>query len=1301
MAKREEHRMNKRSIWILVLTLSLVVTQAFVMFGNQDETSAKTGDTSIIIESTTPYKNVALNAAVKASGQCNDNELPEYAVDGRTDTKWCDNSNKPEKWLELDLGDEYKINQWVVKNACIGESGHCPFRNTNTFRLQKSVDGTKWEDVDVVTDNYQTIVKRYVPTFTSRYVRLFINKGGIKDNHARIYEFELYGTNLNEDPPYPEVDKEPIEYVDPFINTLGDNGESNPGATTPNGLVKLGPDSDGNAHSGYYYEDQHLEGFSHLRVDGVGCNGGGGNILLKPGIGEFTKDRSKYKERYDKNSETASPGYYSVRLNSGIEAELTVSPRVGMHRYTFPQTDDAHVVIDLGRSYATMLDADLKVENNNEISGMIKARNVCDKGHYTLYYSIQFDKDFNTYKTWENDEVDDEKDSRSGSKIGAWIKFNTQENEVIHAKVGISPISVEQAKYERDHEIADWDFDKQHNKTRDAWSQLLNKVEILDGNEEYKTIFYTAIYRSFLLPTNVTSSSGTYRAARDESTIRNTADTAPDFEYYSGWSTWDDFRKFSLISLLEPQKYENIARSLVDMYKTRGTYVQWGDGYWPSPTVRNEFNGALILDAYVKGLDDFDAEDALEGMSLDADNFPISGEQISGKLEKAYSAYFPMKMAYLIGDKATYDKYKLVASYKKLWNPDQKDNQGNIRGFFTPNAQTVTDVEKVNQYAYQGNLWTYRWFVPHDINGLAEISGGRKKMADDLKYFFDIDEYVAVNEPDLHAPYLFNYLGKPYLTQYYARQFTTEVVTQKYHNHGLYDYPIKSRVYRADPEGFLPSMDDDAGAMSSWFVYSAMGLFPSNPGDSHYLIGSPIFPEIRFHLDSGNTFTIKANGVSSDNRYIQRATLNGERFNNAWIDYSTIMGGGTLELEMGDTPNVEWAADLESAPPVLGEWDYEGLGVLTKQFIEMNEGDNDIIESLLSNLTSAKDAEEQGNIKVRNKQLHTFKDQVDTLVGKELTEEQATTLIRWVKTFLDSESHTPSQPILSFSFDGSGKTVKDDSPNGFDGELHGKASRVEDKFGQALRLDDGWVEVPSSSLLNGRDALTVSAWVKLDNPKDNQKMIAKTTTQDGYVLGVKDGKFEPEVWDSQGDRYTFKAGDIPANEWVHVALTRKQGGRMIGYINGEAVANIPAGSSKIKSNEVPLIIGSASWALGRFPVKGLMDEVRIFNDELTSEQIRTLYKMDYDEANSSSEMRTLIKKLFAKGEIENTSVAHSLDVHLTAVEHFEKQKTAQKVLKHMGSFKQLLDHQKENELISEKAYVVLKASTDNVIRKWQ
>ncbi|MEK3884850.1 GH92 family glycosyl hydrolase [Paenibacillus sp. PL2-23] len=869
-------------------------------------------------------RNVALNAIVTATGACNEKEMPQYAVDGDSTTKWCDNHlGTANKWLKLDLREEYVINQWVVENNCMAESNKCPYRNTTDFRLQKSDDGETWVDVDVVNDNVQTIVDRYVAPFTARYVR-FVSTKGAKDGHiVRLNELKLYGVEAGKYPAYPPTELEPVDYVDPFINTLGDNGQTNPGPRTPFGLIAPGPDSEGTtgrAFSGYYYQDPEIKGFSHVRFSGVGCSGSGGNILMMPQTGDFTYQSNQYKQPYDKDSEQATPGYYAVELGSGVGVELTTSDRVGFHRYTFPADAAARaVLLDLSTSYAGMNAASLKVAGSNVISGMIDSKNVCGHGNYRLYFSIQFDKDFVSATTWKDGNSGAVSD-REGVNIGAWVSFNAAAGDTIQAKIGLSPISVEQAAYERDHEIPDWSFDAQREKARALWSETLGKIEVKDSDEENKRIFYTQLYHAYQHPNNVTSSTGQFRAARKENELREASELGEDFEYYNGWSTWDDFRKYSLYSLLEPQRFENMAKSMIDVYETRGSYAQWGSGYWPSPTVRNEFNGAVILDAIAKGFDftDEQLKWALKGMAEDTDQYTVEAGKFNGGLEKAYSAYYPMKLAELMNDRYTYDKYKTIAmSYKSLWNPNQVDEQGVKQGFFTPAGSNVPSgsVTKVNEYAYQGNMWTYRWFVPHDVNGMAELMGGQREMAEDLQHFFAIDEYVAINEPDLHVPYLFNYLGMPYLTQYYAREFTTEPVIQRYHNHGLYEYPMLSRVYRADPEGYLSSMDDDAGAMSSWFVYSAMGLFPGNPGDPYYLIGSPIFEELTLHLDNGNSFTIKANGVSSENRFIQSAELNGETFDQAWIGYDMLMAGGELAFDMGPEPNVKWGASEEAAPP--------------------------------------------------------------------------------------------------------------------------------------------------------------------------------------------------------------------------------------------------------------------------------------------------------------------------------------------------------------------------------------------------
>jgi len=700
---------------------------------------------------------------------------------------------------------------------------------------------------------------------------------------------------------------DPLKYVDPFICTEGDNGQLYPGASYPFGMVQLSPETEGDSHVGYYYEDKFIEGFSHLRIPGGGSKGKGGGLLIKPGIRTFTSKISEFREKYIKSSEEASPGYYKVVLESGVQAELSVSEHVGFHRYTFPSESkkDRYIAIDLSHSYVGMLDAQLTVKSDREITGMIKSLHNGGGGYHKLYFAIIADIPFESFTSWKGNE-NGPTAVRQGNTIGVWLNFSPNESKVVQLKVGLSPVSEELALLEATTEIKGWNFDQTVKKTASAWRIMLSKMEVNGGSEEFKTLLYTHLYHSYLVPNNSTFS-GVYRAANQPDSLYYTKNTAPDFTYYSTWSIWDDFRKYSLISLMEPQIAKNIARSLVDYYKHR----RGGDSkYWPTPNIRMEFSGAVIMDAYNKGLGDFDTEAAFKGMKEDYEK--TDGKNVSDKLEKSYYAQFALEMARSLGKTNELKQLEYGAkAYQQMWCASQKDNQGNVRGFFTPDGKPVPDVEDFEKYVYEGNLWHYRWFVLHDVDGLINLRGGKDKLADDLEYFFEKDFYMQLNEPDIHAPFLFDYLGKPYLTQKWARTFTTKSVKQLYHNHGLFEKPVVSRIYRSDPKGYIESMDDDAGAMASWFVMSAMGLFPSDPTEPYYLIGSPIFPELILHLDNGNDFKIIARNVSEDNFYIQSAKLNGKGFNQPWIAYQTLMKGGILEFEMGDKPNKEWGSNAK------------------------------------------------------------------------------------------------------------------------------------------------------------------------------------------------------------------------------------------------------------------------------------------------------------------------------------------------------------------------------------------------------
>ncbi len=683
--------------------------------------------------------------------------------------------------------------------------------------------------------------------------------------------------------------------VDVFVGTQVDHGQLHPGAAAPFGLVQLGPDTEGGGHTGYNYSNDRLKGFSHTRVGGVGCGGAGETVRIKPSLGKQTRDTM------DKSTETGRPGYYGVTLASGIGAELTATTRVGFHRYTFPASDERiYLLIDPSKSLSRIKDSSWTVESPTLITGSVKAGNVCDHGYFKLYYAVRLDTPM----------TDSEADGK-----GVWCGFAApKQKTVLQLKVGLSPISVEQATIEVDKDVAGWDFEAVRKETDHAWEAMLGKVTlgtVPAEMEEYRDLLYTCLYRSYLYPNNVTSSVGEYRMAGDEGTVRDAGDTADDYVYYSGWSSWDDFRKYSLISLMEPPIAENIARSLTEWF-AGGHTPQWGSGYWPSATVRHEFIAAIVVDAFLKGLNDYDAEAAYEGLkSTMLGNDPV---------EKPYQYYLVMRMAEALGKDDEVAEYKEKAlGYRNYWCASQVDGEGNVRGFFTPDGKPVPqhEVNRTSAFFYQGNLWHYRYWVPHDMKGLAKLRGSQTQLADELDYYFVNYQHMPLNQPPLTYPFLFDYLGRPWRTQYWSRHFMTEPAIVINESRGWFKEPVVRRVYRKTPDGYMPTMDDDAGSMASQFVFSALGLYPACMGDPYYVIGSPLFPEAMLQLAGGKTFVIRANQTSLTNKYIQSATLNGKPFEKTWIAYETIRKGGVLEFEMGPAPNFKWASGSDAAPPSL------------------------------------------------------------------------------------------------------------------------------------------------------------------------------------------------------------------------------------------------------------------------------------------------------------------------------------------------------------------------------------------------
>lgn len=740
------------------------------------------------------------------------------------------------------------------------------------------------------------------------------------------------------------------KYVDPFVSTEVDYGQLFPGSVVPNGLVKLSPDTyphDTLDHAGYDYKKLQIQGFSHTRIEGVGGQGAGGDVLVTPTYVDYTARPNAITRamKYTKDDESAKPGYYSVALTpktgkddnvkdntemGKIKAELTSDTRTGYHRYTFPKAGNINILTDLNYTYHgtdirnATLDVLEESDKTTAIGGRFSGRNVSGNGKYTMYFYMETSKPANNVRTWNGNKLS-EKDSQQGNDLGAILNFNVEDNEEIELKVSISPISVEQAKTDMHYEINDWNFTSAYQRADQKWNDVLSKVRVensaqSDPTGELKKLFYTHLYHMFMTPINATSTSQTFRGT--DGNIHE----ANDYIHYDSWTLWDDYRKYPMIGLVMPDVYKDMVRSIADALDYG--IVTWSHDKQPVPNVRTEHAVALLADGVAKGFTDIDnLERAYEEAKKIAnkvvkDDVNYVPNRVDQTVEYAYDDWALSLIADALG-KEDEAKYFLNRSfnYKNLFKADA-DKLGdkdigllmpkNVDGSWVKNA----DPKKMNGGSgyslYQGSLWQYTWYDSNDVNGLMDLMGGKENMYSALTMLFgeqDPDNgkammHNAANEVELHAPYLFNFVGRPDRTQYWVRQ----IYTGETWNTGYASGAVKEKMYKLSPQGYLETMDDDAGTMAMMFVSAAMGIFPMTPGDSTFQIGTPFFDKISLDVGNGKTFTIEANNVSQDNFYIQSATLNGNKLNRTWVDYSEITRGGSLSFEMGNQPST-WAQD--------------------------------------------------------------------------------------------------------------------------------------------------------------------------------------------------------------------------------------------------------------------------------------------------------------------------------------------------------------------------------------------------------
>jgi len=715
-----------------------------------------------------------------------------------------------------------------------------------------------------------------------------------------------------------------IDYVDPFIGTDG-HGHTYPGAALPFGMVQLSPDTRKDSWdgcSGYHYSDQTIMGFSHTHLSGTGV-GDYGDIRMMPTVGEIQLNpgmendpASGYRSSFSHKSEVASPGYYKVELDDyGIEVELTVGKRMGLHKYTFPASAEANVIIDLveGVTSDKINELGITVNNNRSLSGhrFTSGWAVDQRIYFYMEFSELFTK-FGIFNTGE--EHHEISQPFIGNDTKAWVQFNTSKNKTVLVKVGISSVSEENARLNVLDECPEWDFEFIKNKAENEWSRELSKIEVKGGNKEQKTTFYTALYHSLLNPNLFSDTNGEYRG--HDAQIHHSEN-----KRYTVFSLWDTFRAaHPLLTIIKPDIVPDLINTMLDIYDKGGLLPVWELAGNETNCMIGYHSIPVIADAYFKGIKGIDYDSALLAMvkSADADHFGLKyykdlgyipadkeGESVSKTLEYAYDDWCIAQMALGLGHQELYERFILRAqNYKNILDPETGFMRGKMNGSFV----APFDPTQVNFMLTEANTWQYTFFVPHDISGLMFHLGGNENFTQKLDELFYTDaslsgrtqsditgligQYAHGNEPSHHMAYLYNYSGYPDKAVPVLRKIMNELYTSK-------------------PDGLCGN--EDCGQMSAWYVMSAMGFYPVCPGDNNYIIGSPLFEEVEINLDGGKKFVIKANNLSRKNIYIQSVKLNGSDYNKSYFTHQTLIEGGVIEFEMGSEPS-NWGTQLDAVP---------------------------------------------------------------------------------------------------------------------------------------------------------------------------------------------------------------------------------------------------------------------------------------------------------------------------------------------------------------------------------------------------
>ena len=756
--------------------------------------------------------------------------------------------------------------------------------------------------------------------------------------------------------PVPASAQPPNLHVDPFIGT-DDMGHTFPGAVVPFGLVQLSPQTDlvpysfGEGYnpetyrycSGYQYGDETIVGFAHTHFSGTG-HSDLGDVLVMPTVGALQLDPgsseapdSGYRSRFSHEHETAEPGAYQVALeDDGIKVELTATERVGVHRYTFPASDAAHLILDLtaniydypGKTVWTSV----RMENgrlltgSRQTSGWARSR--------VLYFAIAFSKPVSSYGLlneeeqvyrdfWRRFDQDRDFPERVGRRIKCHFDWKTDEGEQIVVKVALSSVSTAGAVANLEAEAPDWDFDALRDRAKTRWAEELGRLEV-DADPVVLSNIYTALYHSSMAPVVYSDVDGRTRG------LDGNVHTTDGFINYSIFSLWDTYRaQHPLLTILQPQRSIDMVRSLLAhrQQSVHGVLPVWSHHANENWCMIGYHAVPVIADAYLKGIRGFDADRALEAMIASAtfDRYDGIGDYrelgwvpadrqssaASKTLEYAYDDWTIARMAEAMGKSEVASEFdRRAASWRALFDPDTEFLRArNADGSFPPDFDPMATH---GQGYIEGNAWNYSLYVPHDVAGFIDLLGGSDKLIawlDDL-FVMEVDDesiahneditragiignYVHGNEPSHHVPYLYCFAGQPWKTQARVRQIMTE-------------------MYRPAPDGL--GGNDDLGQMSAWYIFSALGFYPVAPGSNQYVLGSPAVRRAKIDLGGGRSFVVIAESQAPGNVYVAGVRLNGAPLGRCYITHEEIMAGGELRFVMTDHPNREWATAVDQRP---------------------------------------------------------------------------------------------------------------------------------------------------------------------------------------------------------------------------------------------------------------------------------------------------------------------------------------------------------------------------------------------------